>query len=132
MAIGILVGLFCGALSGLGVGGGSILMVWLTAVRGFDQRIAQGINLLFFLPTALSSAFVHARSRIVETQIVIPAAISGAVAACAGAFLAQRIDTEMLRRLFGALLLVIGALELKKAWTCPKERDLRSGQAHSA
>ena len=120
MAVSLLAGLLCGVLSGLGVGGGSLLMVWLTVILGFGQREAQGINLLYFLPTALSSAFVHMRRRLVDFRIAIPAAISGAGAACAGAFLAQRMDTGALRRLFGVLLLITGALELKKAWK-PRE-----------
>ena len=48
-----LVGLVCGALSGIGVGGGTLLMVWLTAIGDVAQTEAQGINLLYFLPTAL-------------------------------------------------------------------------------
>ena len=41
-----LVGLLCGVISGLGIGGGSLLMIWLSAVLCLDQRLAQGINLL--------------------------------------------------------------------------------------
>lgn len=46
----ILVGIVLGFLSGLGVGGGSLLILWLTAVLSMEQRTAQGVNLLFFLP----------------------------------------------------------------------------------
>ena len=116
MAIGILAGLLCGVLTGLGVGGGSILMVWLTAILGFEQRVAQGINLLYFLPTALSSAFIHLRRRLVDFQVAVPAAVAGTLTACAGALLSQRMDVGLLRKLFGVLLLVTGALEIKKAW----------------
>lgn len=115
MAVAIFVALLCGLISGLGIGGGSILMVWLTAVLAIEQRTAQGINLLFFLPTALASLFFHMKNRFVDFHAAIPAAIAGALTACAGAFLAQRMDTGLLRKLFGVLLIVTGALELRKA-----------------
>ena len=41
----ILAGLVCGVLSGFGIGGGSLLMVWMTAVLSMDQKAAQGVNL---------------------------------------------------------------------------------------
>lgn len=122
MALGILAGLVCGVLSGLGVGGGSILMVWLTAVAGLEQRAAQGINLLYFLPTALASLFFHIRNRYVDPQAAFPAILSGAAAAAAGALLAQRMDTGLLRRFFGTFLLIVAVFELKKA-AIPSKKD---------
>ena len=115
MAVGILAGLLCGVLTGLGVGGGSLLMVWLTAVLGMEQRAAQGVNLLYFLPTSLSSAFVHMRRKLVDFDIALPAAAAGALSACAGAFLTQRMDVGLLRKLFGVLLMTVGAMEVYKA-----------------
>ena len=46
------VGAATGILSGFGVGGGTLLLVYLTAVAGVEQHQAQGINLLYFLPAA--------------------------------------------------------------------------------
>ena len=48
----VFVGTILGALAGLGVGGGSLLMLWLTVVIGMEHGQARGINLLFFLPAA--------------------------------------------------------------------------------
>ena len=53
--LAVLAGLICGVLSGFGIGGGSLLMVWLTALLSMDQRTAQGIHLLYFLPAAGTS-----------------------------------------------------------------------------
>ena len=55
-----LAGLVCGVLSGLGIGGGTLLMVWMTAICGLEQRTAQGINLLYFLPTAVCALILLA------------------------------------------------------------------------
>ena len=52
-------GLVCGVFSGLGIGGGTLLMVWMTAVVSLEQQTAQGINLLYFLPTAACALFFH-------------------------------------------------------------------------
>ncbi len=57
----ILVGIVLGFLSGLGVGGGSLLILWLTAVLSMEQRTAQGVNLLFFLPAAIAACLFHSR-----------------------------------------------------------------------
>ena len=54
-----LAGLVCGILSGFGIGGGSLLMVWMTAVAALDQKTAQGINLLYFLPTSIGALIFH-------------------------------------------------------------------------
>ena len=64
----ILAGLVCGVLSGFGIGGGSLLMVWMTAVLSMDQKAAQGVNLLYFLPCAACALIFHIKNR----QIVWP------------------------------------------------------------
>ncbi len=115
MVISILAGLVCGVISGLGIGGGSILMVWMTAIAALEQRTAQGINLLYFLPTAASSLFFHIKNRYVDWHTAIPAAICGCATAAIGAWLAHMLDTHLLRQLFGGFLLLVGAWEIRKA-----------------
>ena len=44
--IAFLAGLVCGVLSGFGIGGGSLLMVWMTAVQSLAQQAAQGMNII--------------------------------------------------------------------------------------
>ena len=115
MVLSIIAGLVCGVISGLGIGGGSILMVWMTAFVGLEQRTAQGINLLYFLPTAAASLFFHVKNRFVDWSITIPAAICGAACAASCAFLAQKLNSGVLQQLFGGFLLLIGILEIRKA-----------------
>lgn len=110
--IAAIVGLACGVLSGFGIGGGSLLMVWLTAAAQMEQTMAQGINLLYFLPTSLGALIFHIRNHKIRWQAVIPAAIGGAVAAALSASLAVGLDVGLLRKLFGGFLLVVGALEI--------------------
>ncbi len=108
----ILVGLLCGVLSGLGIGGGSLLMVWMTAVAGLSQNVAKGINLLYFLPTALGALIFHKKNRLLQWRILIPGALAGTVTAAVCAYVAGGMDTELLRRLFGLFLLPVGLREL--------------------
>lgn len=108
----ILAGLLCGVLSGFGIGGGSLLMVWLTAVLSMDQRAAQGLNLLYFLPTAVCSLFFHVKNKQIVWKAVIPAAIAGCLTAIPGALLAGSIETSLLRRLFGGFLVLVGLSEV--------------------
>ena len=109
-----LAGAACGVISGFGIGGGSILMVYLTAVLAVEQRAAQGVNLLYFLPTAAAALLIHAKNRCVAWRAVLPAALSGAAAAALGAWAAMRLDNSLLRKLFGGFLLIIGLTELFK------------------
>ena len=79
-------GLICGVLSGFGIGGGSLLMVWMTAVLSMEQKTAQGVNLLYFLPTAAAALIFHAKNRMVEWRAVIPAAIAERRGSCSEVF----------------------------------------------
>jgi uncharacterized protein len=105
-------GLICGILSGFGIGGGSILMIWMTAVMAMDQRVAQGINLLYFLPTAAAAMLFHAKHHTVAWRAIVPAVLAGTVAAGLSAWAATTIEVHLLRRLFGGFLILTGFSEL--------------------
>ena len=105
-------GLVCGVLSGFGIGGGSLLMVWMTAVLAMEQKAAQGINLLYYVAAASPSLLFHLRHGLVEKKGGAIALCLGIPGCAAGAFLARWIEPQLLRRLFGVLLLYIGAREL--------------------
>ena len=105
-------GLVCGVFSGLGIGGGTLLMVWMTAVMDMEQRMAQGINLLYFLPTAACALIFHIKNRLIRWRVVIPAAIAGCLTAAGAALLATAIDASLLRKLFGGFLILVGLNEI--------------------
>lgn len=110
--LAIAVGSLTGVLSGFGIGGGSLLILYLTAVMGMGQYQAGGINLLYFLccaPTALISHIYHKR---VEWQAVLWCSLAGIGTSVAAAWLASVLETGLLRRGFGVLLLYVGIREL--------------------
>lgn len=110
--VAVLVGTLLGFLSGLGIGGGSLLMVWLTAVLGWGIQDARAINLLFFLPSAVISCIIRYRQENLRLKAVIPAIISGSILAVGGSMLCNWFDATLLKKLFGVLLILAGTKEL--------------------
>lgn len=110
--VAILVGVVLGFLSGLGIGGGSLLIVWLTAVLGWSIQDARAVNLLFFLPAALIACILRCRRKKLNWKTVLPAILSGCFLAVAGSMIANRINTATLQKLFGILLILAGTKEL--------------------
>ena len=101
-------GLGASVISAWGVGGGTLLLLVMTLFLGVDQRTAQGINLLFFLPTAISALICHGKNGYLDKP-TLKAAIPVALAtALLGAFAATAVDVELLRRPFGVYLLLSG------------------------
>ena len=101
----VIVGLILGILAGLGVGGGSLLILWLTLVLHMDPLAAKNINLLFFIPTALTASLFRWRNQNIPWKIILPAALAGCLGAIAGGWLSLRLNTSLLRKLFGILML---------------------------
>lgn len=101
-----------GALSGWGVGGGTLLLVVMTLFLGVGHRDAQVINLLFFLPTAGISLFFHRKNGYLDKKTWMEAAPVGVAAAFAGAMVSVLVDVSLLRKPFGAFLLYGGGLML--------------------
>lgn len=106
------VAIVLGFLAGLGVGGGSLLILWLTMVVGTEYADARIINLLFFLPSAFIATLFRFRQGTLSIKKVLPAVVSGCIAAFLVSRLGQQINTQLLRKLFGGLLLFTGLREL--------------------
>ena len=87
-------------------------MVWMTAVLSMEQKAAQGVNLLYFLPCAACALIFHIKNRQIVWRAVRPAALAGSVCAVGGAMLAQNVDAELLRKLFGGFLVLVGLSEI--------------------
>lgn len=104
-----------GILASLGVGGGMVLIIWLTAVMGMSQLEAQGINLLFFLPIALLSVMIHRKNGLISFKELVPSVLSGILGAAAGSFAAKLMGSVILGKIFAVFILVIGVKELLSA-----------------
>ena len=110
--IAALAGAATGVLSGFGVGGGSLLLIYMTSFAAVPQNLAQGINLLYFLPTAATALPAHFKNGYVEKKVLLPAICAGLICSALTAWAATALDVELLRKCFGAFLIVIGLREL--------------------
>ncbi|MCC8182543.1 MAG: TSUP family transporter [Clostridiales bacterium] len=109
---GLIAGCVTGLLSAFGLGGGTLLLLWLTLFGGVDQQMAQAINLVYFLPVSAGAIPAHARNGYLDGGRILWAAGAGALTAAAAAWLATRLETALLRKWFGGYLLAMGRLEL--------------------
>ena len=117
----IAVGTVLGFLTGLGIGGGSLLIIWLTAVLGTDAATARGINLLFFLPGALIAVLFRKKQGSIQWKHVLPPAIAGCIAAAVFSWFSTDWDTQILKKLFGGILIAAGIREL--LWKTKRKRS---------
>lgn len=106
------VGIVTGAIASMGLGGGFVLLIWLTLFMDMPQRAAQGINLLFFLPIAVISVIMHLRAGLIDKKLVMSLVPGGIIGAVLGTLGSQLVGNELLRKLYALFLLAFGVREL--------------------
>lgn len=120
------VSIILGFLAGIGIGGGSLLLLWLTMVIGMPQSSAKIVNLFFFLPSAIVSTIIRRKEGALQIKRLIPTIIAGCV--CAGIFtiLSRHIHADLLKKGFGILLLGTG---IKELFYNPRKENQRDRKA---
>ncbi len=108
----IIAGLSIGILSGMGIGGGGLLVVYLTVLRNMDQISAQGINLYYFIFASAAALLVHMRKRKINFPLVLYFSLFGMPAAFLGCAAAKASAPETVRSAFGGMLIVAGLISL--------------------
>lgn len=108
----ILVGFLTGILASMGLGGGFILVVWLTVFADVNQKTAQGVNLLFFLPIAFISLIIHLKNKLINKTLVKKLIFGGILGVVTGTFAVRHLSNDFLRILFALFLLGFGLKEL--------------------
>ncbi|HOQ17675.1 MAG TPA: sulfite exporter TauE/SafE family protein [Defluviitaleaceae bacterium] len=109
-----IIGLLSGLISGMGIGGGTVLIPALTIFLNFGQQIAQNINLLYFIPTALAALVIHVKNKRIKKELITFLIAGGIIGAFAGSYIAVSLDAVILRKLFGFFLLFMGISEVRK------------------
>ncbi len=112
--IDFIVGFTVAILSGLGIGGGGLLVIWLVLFSGFEQLEAQGVNLVWFLFSSGAAMVVHLMRRKLNFKLIGWLALCGSIGAVVGSLLAKSVSPDIIRSCFGVLLVVSGALALFK------------------
>ena len=113
--IDLFAGIAISVLAGLGVGGGGLLVIYLTMVKDISQIEAQGINLLFFVIAGASSLIIHIKKRKLNFKNIILMIIFGSIGAIIGSLAANCIDAiniTIVKKIFGGFLILAGIIEL--------------------
>lgn len=111
--IGIAIsGILSGMAASLGLGGGTVLLIYLTAILSCNQMQAQGINLIFFIPIAVISIILHTKRKLIKWKVAFATAISGIIGAVAGWYISGLIENQWLSKIFAVLLIILGIREL--------------------
>ncbi len=108
----ILAGFGAGILSGMGVGGGMILIPALSVFAGVEQHVAQSVNLFYFIPTAAAALAVHIKNKNVEIRTAVKLSAAGIAFALLGSYLAVRLPAEILRKIFAVFVAFSGVREI--------------------
>ena len=107
----------------LGIGGGAVFIPGLVLILDREQDLAQGVSLTVIVVTAAAGLAQHARHGNVDFRAgawMIPSAVA---LGAAGAVLATQLDPEVLRRVFGAVVLVAALQFLATAVLRPRWAD---------
>ena len=117
----ILISLFIAILSGMGVGGGGLLVIYLTVFEDIEQIIAQGLNLCFFIAVAIASTVYNIKNKKIVWRTTVTLSISGAVFSFLGAWMAGAINPGILQKIFGMMLILGGVSSLISAFVEKKQ-----------
>ena len=103
--------LVTGILSGWGIGGGTLLIVFMTVIQGLSHSAARGTNLIYFLPTSSAALYSHIKNKLIDKKAFIYSAGCGVITALITAAFASKINSEVLKFMFGIFLIYIGVRE---------------------
>lgn len=121
----ILIGGLSGIFSGIGMGGGTILIFLLTTFAGLEQHIAQATNLIYFIPTAISAIIVNYKNKNIDVKLATYISGCGIIGAIIGSIISVNIQVGTLRKLFGIFLIFIAIHEIYTLW---KEKNAHKNQ----
>ena len=96
----------------MGVGGGGILVAYLTLFAGGEQLSSQLMNLIFFLSSSVAAIGVNLFKKRLRPGIILALTLPGIPGAVAGAFFAHSVDPHFLAKGFGGMLVAFGVLSL--------------------
>ena len=109
-AVDIVAGVVIAVLAGMGIGGGGLLVLYLVFIKNVSQLEAQGLNLVFFVFAALASLAYHIKRRKMNWRLTVFLGVTGTVGAYMGSVTARGVDPNIVRSVFGWVLIVSGVI----------------------
>lgn len=110
--LAVIFGTISGIVTGLGMGGGTILILLLSLFMGVEQHIAQATNLVFFIPTSLAAILTNLKQKNVNLKLAINISSFGIIGAIIGAIISNNISSENLKKYFAIFILIIALHEI--------------------
>lgn len=107
-------------LSGMGLGGGGLFVVYLNIFSELPQIYMQAINLVFFIFAAGASLLIHLTRRKIYFKAVLLMGVFGIAGSLVGSAVALSVDGELLGKIFGVMLIGAGIYSLFKSKKCKK------------
>lgn len=120
--LALLAGLLSGIIGAMGLGGGAVLIIYLTLFADIEQLTAQGINLLFFIPIATVSVIIYSFKKQIKWKTVLKISAVGLIGTLLGWLLADFLGGELISKIFGGLLLILGVKEIFSKTVAEKEK----------
>lgn len=108
----LLAGLLSGIIGAMGLGGGAVLIIYLSVFTQTEQLASQGINLMFFIPIGLLAVILYAFKKQIKWKTTLLLAAWGLLGAVIGLMLTDLLGGELTAKLFGGLLILIGIKEI--------------------
>lgn len=108
----LLAGLFSGIIGAMGLGGGAVLIIYLSVFTDMPQLKSQGINLLFFIPIAIAAVAVYGFKKQIKWKLVLKIAAWGLVGTAGGLLFTDLLGGDITAKVFGGMLILIGIGEL--------------------
>lgn len=108
----VLIGVISGIISGMGMGGGTVLIVLLSLISSMEQHIAQATNLIFFIPTSIVAIIVNIKNKNINLKLALIISVSGVIGAILGAKISVNLDVQSLKKYWGYFLALIAIHEI--------------------
>ncbi len=112
MIADIIAGVLSGILGAMGFGGGGILILYLTLYRNVPQLTSQGINLIFFIPSAVLALIFHTKNKIVDWKVAFRFILMSIPGLIVGYLIVKNINEEFISKIFAMILIIVGVKEL--------------------
>ena len=109
--ISSIAGLISGIFSSMGLGAGTILLLYIALFTDTPQLTSQGINLIFFIPCAAIALFFHFKSNLIRWRSALLCSAGGVVGVLIGVYFSSVIKSNLLSKIFAVFLFVIGIRE---------------------
>lgn len=121
--LAIIFGIIAGIVTGLGMGGGTVLILLLSLFMELEQHMAQATNLIFFIPTSIAAIIINLKQKNVDVKLAIYISVFGIIGAIVGATISDKINSETLKKCFAIFIFVIALHEVYELYKEYKKRQ---------